>query len=83
MININCNITNPFLDRWSVVWGWFGFLSAHKVLEFNIYRTDCIIAASLNVRIRTDHPGINLMFGVLGYEVEIHMYDTRHRDNLL
>ena len=26
----------------------------------------------------SDHAGIRLQFGLLGYEIELHIYDSRH-----
>jgi hypothetical protein len=81
MININFTITNPWSKRWNSLWAKSQILLNNKAVEFNGYRTNTILNAELNFNIRTDHAGIRLMIGLLGYEVELHFYDTRHWDD--
>ena len=35
----------------------------------------------LNVRWKTDHAGVSIWFGLLGFDVGLHFHDTRHWDN--
>jgi hypothetical protein len=80
MINFEFRLENPFSNRWDMLYLSSKLLGKHKAVEANIYRTNTIISISLKVSIKGDHAGIHIMGGVLGYEGELHFYDTRHWD---
>lgn len=80
MINLNISLSNPFSDRWGcIVTKFFSF--GKKGLELNVYKTNTIVNAELHISTRCDHAGLHLMLGLLGYEAELHFYDTRHWDH--
>ena len=80
MINLNFNIANPWSNRWNILWNKSGLISKYKAWEFNGYSTGHIINAEFRWTLKGDHAGACLMLGLLGYEVELHFYDTRHWD---
>ena len=80
MINLNFNIYNPLSNRWSILWNKSKFVSKHKAVEFNGYRTNHVINMDLQIKPAGDHGGVHIMLGVLGFDVELHFYDTRHWD---
>lgn len=81
MIHINLSINNPFSNRFDHVLLKHGIVTKHTAWEFNIYRSATVIAFKFELTGRRDHAGIQFEIGLLGYEVEFHMYDVRHWDN--
>jgi hypothetical protein len=80
MIDFSFNISNPWSDRWDILWHRSKLLSKHKAVEFNGYRTHHIIDVNFDFKPTSDHGGVRLMLGLLGYDIELHFYDTRHWD---
>ena len=80
MINFNFSIDNPWSQRWLTIFCKFGLLGNHKAWEFNGYKTHQLISISFRLSARGDHPGVFIMLGLLGYELELSVYDTRHED---
>jgi hypothetical protein len=80
MINLNFSIANPWrTDKiWNILWSKYGSITRNKAWEFNGYRTGCIINVEFRWTLQGDHAGAYLMMGLLGYEVELAFYDTRH-----
>jgi hypothetical protein len=81
MINFTFNISNPFSDRWEIAVSKHSTIGQYKAWEFNVYRTNTVVTADVNVSSRRDHAGVRLMLGLFGYEAEFHFYDTRHWDH--
>lgn len=81
MIHINLSINNPFSNRFDHVLLKNGIVTKNTAWEFNIYRSATIMAFKFELTSRRDHAGIRFEIGLLGYEVEFHMYDVRHWDN--
>jgi hypothetical protein len=81
MINLNITVSNPWSNRWDILWTRSQVLFANKAVEFNGYRTGSLINIDFSFSVRTDHAGMRLMLGLFGYEVELHFYDTRHWDS--
>ena len=81
MINFNFNISNPWSRRWDIVLTKSRLFKKHIGAEFNIYRSNTIVNVEFNLSTHTDHAGLRLMLGLFGYEVEFHLYDTRHWDH--
>jgi len=53
-----------------------------RAWEFNGYATHQIIDFNFDIRTgKVDHPGVSLMIGLLGYSLELTVYDTRHWDS--
>jgi hypothetical protein len=80
MINFDFNISNPFSSRWGTLFVSSKKITTHKAIEANLYKTNAIVSINLRISIKGDHAGIQLTGGLLGYEVELHFYDTRHWD---
>lgn len=80
MINFNFRITNPWATRWRTVYCWSGKLTNHKAWEINLYRSNELVAAECSYTMRQDHAGFNLLAGLFGCTIELHIYDTRHWD---
>ena len=78
MISVQTRISNPWSNRWASIFGRHGMLSQHRAWEFNVYKTNCLINVDLSITTHTDHAGVHLMLGLLGFELELHVYDTRH-----
>jgi hypothetical protein len=80
MINLNLNITNPWSNRWSILFCKNGLLAKHTAWEFNAYQTHHVIDFNFSLSFTGDHPGVFVMLGLLGYSLELSVYDTRHED---
>ena len=78
MINFNLYITNPWSNRWSTVFCKFGPIGQYQAWEFNGYKTHHLIEIDFRLSVKGDHPGVFVMLGLLGYSVEVSVYDTRH-----
>lgn len=81
MISLNFNISNPWSDRWKILWSKNGLITKHKAWEFNGYQTHHIIEIDFEVALKGHHacfPRITL--GLFGYTVELQIYDCRHWD---
>lgn len=80
MIAFNCSLRNPWSTRWRTVYFKHGLLTGYKAWEFNIYKTSYIIDMDFRLSITGDHPGVFVMLGLVGYNLELNLYDTRHED---
>ena len=80
MINLNFNIANPWSKRWAILFCKSGLLAKHTAWEFNAYQTHHIIDINFSLSFTGDHPGVFIMLGLLGYSLELSIYDTRHED---
>ena len=80
MINLNFTLSNPWSRTFRIVSGKSGSFILSKAWEVNIYRTANILNIVCTVNSRRDHAGIRLEVGLLGYEIELHLYDVRHWD---
>jgi len=80
MIDFSFNISNPWSNRWDILWSLRKIVSKNKAVEFNGYRTNHIINADFNFKPAGDHGGVRLMLGLFGFNVELYFYDTRHWD---
>jgi hypothetical protein len=78
MINFNFGLRNPFSSRWDNIYSRSAVIGKHKGVEFEVYRDTTIISLMLRLTARQDHAGVMLDFGLLGYSVSFHYYDTRH-----
>lgn len=67
-------------DRWKIVKSWSKRLTENLAFEFNIYGTHSWFMIDLKVRRKYDHQGLYLMFGILGYALDINIYDMRNED---
>lgn len=80
MITLNFHITNPWSTRWSTIFAKSGLVAEHKAWEFNGYRTHHIVDINFSWSSIGDHAGVFIMLGLLGYSLELSLYDTRHED---
>lgn len=81
MFNINLNLTNPFTNRWGIIKSRTKFITDYRALELTAYRTPDIISIELNITMRRDHSGFRFYLGLIGYSIEVYLYDTRHWDS--
>ncbi len=79
MVEIKFAVSNPFSNRWGILITKVKQFSK-KAVEFNVYKTNSILAVELNFSSRRDHAGLRFDIGFLGYDVELHLYDVRHWD---
>ena len=80
MINIIFKIDNPFTDRFANLFNRHGNLFTNKAWEFEILKVNNLLNFQLQYTIRTDHAGLRLELGILGYELGFTIYDIRHWD---
>lgn len=80
MINLTFEISNPFSDRWDAPYCKHKVLQ-HRAVELNVYKTGIILTLNLRYTVRHDHAGFLIRVGIFGWEVEYHLYDTRHWDD--
>jgi hypothetical protein len=80
MINFNLSIANPWSNRWNTIFFKNGLLPKHKAWEFNGYRTHQVVDIDFRLSFTGDHPGVFVTLGLLGYSLELSIYDTRHGD---
>lgn len=79
MISFNCNLRNPFSDRWQCLFNKAGDTPfKNKSWEIQIDKCSDIIGFELRITTRQSHAGIFLSFGLLGYDVIFQVYDNRH-----
>lgn len=81
MIDLELRITNPYSYN---EWDWkclsSGGVTQNVAYELNRYRNKILIGFSLRVNVDGDHRGVTFNIGILGRELELSVYDTRHRD---
>lgn len=78
MIYFNFNLANPFSHRWENIKSRAYKLSRHKYVELEVYKDNTIVSFTLRLTTRTDHAGLMLDVGLLGYTGSFNFYDTRH-----
>lgn len=67
-------------NRWNILKMWNGKLSTFWAWEFNLYATHSWLMLDTRLRTSGDHRGFFFMFGVLGYALDLNIYDIRHED---
>lgn len=78
MLNFGFELINPFTSRFKSLFYWNYLYAKHKVIEFQIMKTDTLVVLRFTWRVRSDHAGIELELGLLGYQLGFQQYDTRH-----
>lgn len=82
MIYLNAGVNIPWWKReFKTVRFWHGSCSKHKVWEVQVVKYNSLFSLELRVSTREDHAGMSFGFGVLGFEVILNLYDTRHWDD--
>jgi hypothetical protein len=81
MINIDFIVINPCSNRFDSVKCFSGSTPIeHKCWELQFMKTNTVIKFKMAHSIRCDHAGFVLEMGLLGYDIELTFYDTRHWD---
>ncbi len=79
MINLRFSIENPWWNRFESIYSAHGSTPLkNKFWELQTMKSDDIIAFDLRVTTQTDHAGLDLWVGLLGYAVNLKFYDNRH-----
>ena len=81
ILNIRIEIKNPF-DTWDYFRNLgclHGMLFKYKAWELeHSYYSPMLVDADIRWRHRTDHAGVDITLGILGYGISFRIYDTRH-----
>ena len=81
MIYFGFNITNPWAERWQNVWNrTYNTPFKHKFVELEFIKDTSIVSGSFKLSTRTDHGGLYMDLGLLGYNFSFNFYDSRHWD---
>ena len=79
MIYLSFTLSNPFSNRYSVVYEKSGkSWNPHKFWEFEIYKNSAIIGFAFDLTMRQDHAGFGFSFELFGWRVDYRFYDSRH-----
>ena len=82
MIYFNISLRHPkWLGRFKSLRNWHGATPIpHKYWEVQIFKIDHLFRFEFGWTTRQDHAGISLELGLLGYEIDFTLYDSRHWD---
>jgi hypothetical protein len=84
MINLSLGISIPWWNRFENIWATSGHTPfKNKFWEAQVMKSDDVVSIDLRVTTRTDHAGVDLWLGLLGYSVNLKFYDNRHWDHKL
>jgi hypothetical protein len=79
MINLKLSILNPWQDRFENVYAAAGKTPfKHKYWEVQLIKSNDLVTVDLRISHKTDHAGVDLWLGLLGYSVNLNFYDNRH-----
>lgn len=81
MFKFKLSLTNPQWtesDRFDVLWCKPFGLTTNKTVEFQLSKTDELLAVEFDLRYRCDHSGADLWLGLLGFAFSVAFYDNRH-----
>lgn len=80
MINLQFNIRIPGSNRFRNIRCWHGIVPKcqHKFWEIHIYQGSDVVDIFLRLTGKQDHAGLNTGIGLLGYNIELNVYDSRH-----
>lgn len=81
MINISISISNPFSHRFSSVYNKVWKIREYKYLEVEVIKDSAIASGCLRITTRQSHAGIYCSVGLLGWDIGIEFYDSRHWDS--
>lgn len=83
MIYFNINIRNPaWWDRWANIRSWSGSTPfKHKYWEVQLTKSGELFRAVFGWTVHQDHAGVDLELGLLGYQVDFNLHDSRHWDH--
>jgi hypothetical protein len=81
MIYLSLSLSNPFSNRYSVVYGKTGKTwNPHKFWDLSICKQSSIIGFTFDFTMRQDHAGFSLEIELFGWSIEYRFYDNRHWD---
>jgi len=69
-------------NRWNILKMFSGKFTTNWAWEFNLYATHSWIMIDGRIHFSGDHRGVFLMVGLLGYALDINVYDIRHGDEV-
>ena len=79
MINFSFNLSNPWSKRWTNVWcHTYDTPFKNKYLELEVIKDTSIVSFMFRFHTRTDHGGLYMDIGLLGYNFSANFYDSRH-----
>jgi hypothetical protein len=79
MISFNFNLSNPWSRRFENLWNRaYDTPFKHKFIELEIIKDTSILSFMFRLSTRTDHAGVSLELGILGYSFHFSFYDNRH-----
>jgi len=81
MIYLSLSLSNPFSNRYSVVYEKIGKTwNPHKFWDLRICKKSSIIGFTFDFTMRQDHAGFSLEIELFGWSIEYRFYDNRHWD---
>ena len=81
MIFLSLSLSNPFSNRYSVVYDKTGKTwNPHKFWDLSICKKSSIIGFTFDFTMRQDHAGFSLEIELFGWSIEYRFYDNRHWD---
>lgn len=83
MIHFNFNIRIPFRKQsFQNLFCVSKLITKYKAWEFEVlYNSQTVLECEFNLRVKTDHAGLDLAVGLFGYIAHFIIYDTRHWDD--
>jgi hypothetical protein len=82
MIYFGFNIVNPRSKRWDNVWCHaYKTPFKNKFIELELVKDTSIVAFTFKLSHWTDHGGLYIDLGLVGYNISFNFYDSRHWDH--
>jgi hypothetical protein len=79
MIRLNFTLRNAWSDRSGNIKWWAGGTPFKtKFWEVQLLKSNTVIGTDVEWTVRQDHAGVRLVLGLLGYELDMNIYDNRH-----
>lgn len=79
MISFTFYLRNPWNNEFKNLWNRaYKTPFKHKFVELEITRDFTLISLMFNWSVRQSHAGLDLEFGLFGYNVHFNFYDNRH-----
>jgi hypothetical protein len=79
MISFNFNILNPWSNTFKNLWcRVYNTPFKHKFIELEVTKDCTLISFMFNCTVRQSHAGLDLVLGLLGYNIHFMFYDNRH-----
>lgn len=79
MISFNFNLRNPWSTTFKNLWcRAYSTPFEHKFIELEVTKDFTLISFMFNWTVRQSHAGLDLEFGLFGYNVHFNFYDNRH-----